>query len=556
MAKIHTLKILNYRSIEKFEQVFSNTNFICLIGRGDSGKTTILNAISAVLSPNWNYNFYDTDFHNGIIENSIEIEVSLFELPIELLTDSKFGLYKRILNNEGEIIDDLLSEESDDNKDILTIKLIVNKDLEPKWYVINDRVHQDNIEISSSDRAKLNVFLISDYFDRHFSWSKGTPLYSLLRQRDFEDETDKIIAEANRKAKETIKQSDSFNSFDSIIANIKKAASSLGLSIDELGALIDFKNTFVNEGNIALHSNGIPYRLNGKGTRRLLSIAIQLELAKQGGIILIDELEQGLEPDRAKFLAKQLKDNNKGQVFMTTHSSNVLVELDAENIYLKNVGSEQLFSFNENFQGCIRNNPDVFFAKKIIVCEGATEIGICRALNDFRIINNDENLAVLGIALADGKGSNFVEYCEYFRKSGFDVCAFCDSDDKAINKKKQNLQNMGVTIVDCDDDKSIEQQLFDDLPWKNVMRLVNYAVEEKSEQSILETTAKSTIKELLDHDSAKTRTLLGVKAKENGWYKRIDHGEKIGRIWFNSISNMEEKTLNIQYDNLISWIHR
>ena len=211
------------------------------------------------------------------------------------------------------------------------------------------------------------MFLVSDYLDRHFSWSKGTPLYSLLRQRNIEVETDKIIADANRKAKDIIKQSDSFNSFDSIIANIKKAASSLGLSIVDLEALIDFTNTFVKEGNIALHSDGIPYRMNGKGTRRLLSIAIQLELVKQGGIILIDELEQGLEPDRAKFLAKQLKDNNQGQVFITTHSSNVLVELDAKNIFLKKIGSEQLFSFNEDFQGCIRKNPEVFFAKKIIV---------------------------------------------------------------------------------------------------------------------------------------------------------------------------------------------
>ena len=68
--------------------------------------------------------------------------------------------------------------------------------------------------------------------------------------------------------------------------------------------------------------------MRGKGTKRLLSIAIQLELAKRGGIILIDELEQGLEPDRAKFLAKCLKDRGEGQVFITTHSSNVIVELD------------------------------------------------------------------------------------------------------------------------------------------------------------------------------------------------------------------------------------
>ena len=123
MAKIHTLKIKNYRGIQKLEQVFADTNFVCLIGRGDSGKTTILQAINIVLYPNWNYTFSDTDFYNGEIDNPIEIEVSLYDLPIELLTDSKFGLHKRLLNSDGKIIDDLSQEDSEDNKDILTIIL-------------------------------------------------------------------------------------------------------------------------------------------------------------------------------------------------------------------------------------------------------------------------------------------------------------------------------------------------------------------------------------------------------------------------------------------------
>ena len=129
MAKIHTLKIKNYRCIEKFEHVFIGSNFVCLIGRGDSGKTTILNAISAVLSPNWNYNFYDIDFYKGNIDNPIEIEVTLFDLPTDLLTDSKYGLYKRLLNSDNNIIDDILSEELEDTQDALTINFIVNKEL-------------------------------------------------------------------------------------------------------------------------------------------------------------------------------------------------------------------------------------------------------------------------------------------------------------------------------------------------------------------------------------------------------------------------------------------
>src|SRR6056297_1648080 len=113
MAKIHSLKILNYRGIKEFEQEFKDSDFICLIGRGDSGKTTILHAINAVLTPNWNYTFNDTDFHNGDLDQPIKIEVNLYDLPIELLTDSKYGLYKRLLNSKGEIIDDLTQSESE-----------------------------------------------------------------------------------------------------------------------------------------------------------------------------------------------------------------------------------------------------------------------------------------------------------------------------------------------------------------------------------------------------------------------------------------------------------
>tara|TARA_R110002050_G_scaffold113401_2_gene228117 strand:+ start:3013 stop:4683 length:1671 start_codon:yes stop_codon:yes gene_type:complete len=556
MAKIHTLKIKNYRCIKNFKQVFNDAAFVCLIGRGDSGKTTMLNAISAVLSPNWNYSFSDTDFYSSNVNKPITIEVTLYDLPPGLLTDSKFGLYKRIINRENQIIDDILNKESKESRDALTIRLKVNEDLEPRWYVVNKREHQEDIEIHSSDRAKLNVFVISDYLDKHFSWGKGTPLYSLLKLTEVDIETEKILSEANRKAKNSIKESGSFGSFNDIIKNIKEAATKIGLSTGELEAFIDFRNELVKEGNITLHSGDIPFRLSGKGTKRLLSIAIQLELAKHGGIILIDELEQGLEPDRAKFLAKYLKDNNGGQVFVTTHSNNVLVEMEAENIYLKSNGTKHLFSFSEDFQGCIRKNPEAFFAKKVIVCEGATEIGICRALNNFRIENDDENLALLGVALADGTGSNFVQYCKTLKQAGLDVCAFCDSDEKGINKKKSKMKEMGITIVDCDNNNSIEQQLFRDLPWGIAVKMVRYVIREKTENSVLSVTGKASLDELFDQDTIENRVLLGEKAKEYGWFKRIDHGERIGKYWFNSIEELENKTIKRQYDELSTWIDK
>lgn len=557
MSKIHTLKIKNYKGIKEFKHVFNSQFFICLIGRGDSGKTTILQAIAAVLSPNWDVKFYDTDFYNGDTGNPIVIEASLYDLPFDLLSESKYGLYKRILNSDNQIIDDFLEEEPD-SKDILTIRLIVKEDLEPKWYIINNRESQEDIEIRANDRAKLNAFIISDYIDRHFSWGKGTPLYSLLKKNGDEIDTDKIIIDASRKAYNSIKDRDVFDSFNNLVDNIKESALNLGLSLEDMKALIDFKNLLVKEGSIALHDKSdIPIRLKGKGTKRLLSIAIQLELVKEeGGIILIDEIEQGLEPDRAKFLVTHLKNKNRGQVFITTHSNNVLVELDVKDIFLKKEAEKGLITFDGDFQGCLRNNPNAFFARRVIVCEGATEVGICRALNNHRINNERDNLELLAISLVDGTGNSFVKYCLMFKEAGFDVCAFCDSDEKKINERKQEMLQKNIKVIDCSDDNAIEQQLFYDLPWEKVMGLLEYVIGVHGEQSIFDQLSINSLDEL--NDNKEDRKKIGQKAKhnDNAWFKNINHGEELGRIWFGSLDEIEGTRLKEEYNALMTWIDK
>ena len=74
MSHIHRLIIYNYRGIKHLDCDFGDENLIILIGRGDSGKTTILNAIHAVLSPSWNMTFNDLDFHEQDLSKPIIIE--------------------------------------------------------------------------------------------------------------------------------------------------------------------------------------------------------------------------------------------------------------------------------------------------------------------------------------------------------------------------------------------------------------------------------------------------------------------------------------------------
>ena len=74
MARIHELKIKNFRGIRNFSYSFGATNLICLIGRGDSGKSTILDAISYVLSSSWNLTFFDSDFYKCKTDTPIEMD--------------------------------------------------------------------------------------------------------------------------------------------------------------------------------------------------------------------------------------------------------------------------------------------------------------------------------------------------------------------------------------------------------------------------------------------------------------------------------------------------
>lgn len=565
MSKIHTLKISNFRWIENFEQIFKS-NFICLIWRWDSWKTTILDAISCVLSPNWNLTFYDSDFFNCDISKSIEIEASLYEIPEKLLQDSKFWLHIKWLNTSTGLIEE---EIQDEQIPILTIKLIVTSDLEPKWYVINGR-QEEPIEIKANDRAIFNVFLVSDYVERHFSWNSGTPLYSLLKEEWGDAHKTSIVLESLRTAKENI-DAESFSHFDNVIEKVKISASKLWLNISDFSTTIDFKDIVVKESKVSLHENDIPFRLKGKWTKRLLSIAIQNELVKAGWIVLIDEIEQWLEPDRVQHLVSTLKTENLGQIFITTHSSEVLVELSYRDLYLKK-NNTNLTTFNETLQWCLRKSPEAFFAKKIIICEWATEIWICRSFNNFRIWQWKDNMAFLGIKLVDGTWSWLEAYCNGLIESGYKVCLFCDSDDITwINTKKVWFRSKGINIIDWSEWKSLEEDIFNNIPYNIADDLFNLAIDlrlldhgDKAREEI-ERSFRDSINSWLSIDlpekleesnfNGEVSTILWKKAKDKEWFKTIFKWEKLWDILFSNIGTLDTwNIIKTNFEELSNWI--
>lgn len=480
MTKIIKLEIKNYKGIKELTLNFpKDQSLICFIGRGDTGKTSILEAISAVLSPNWNLNFYDTDFYNCDTTKTIEVLVSLIEFPRKLSSESKFGLYLRSFNiQNNEISDDIFSNEGN-SLDVLTIKLTVEEMLEPQWVVTTSRSQEDK-PISATDRSLLNCYMISDYVDKHFSWNKGNPLYALLKINGSEENlSNNVILKQLREVRNSIDK-ENFNGLKDATEKVIEQASKLGINIYNIGTTVDVKELVSKEARISLHEEEVPFRQKGKGSKRLTSLAIQSALVREGGIMLIDEIEQGLEPNRIKQAVRTLKEIPVGQVFITTHSRDAITELGVQPLILvkKNEKTSEIevCALNKNIdderlQKVLRACPEAFFAKKVIVCEGATEIGICRALDEWRQSQNKTSMSFNECAYVDGTGSVLklrVEEIFPLIKTSL----FCDSDNKTINEFKNNLEN--VKVFSCQDGYNTEQQIFQDLPSESLKEVFEY----------------------------------------------------------------------------------
>ncbi len=515
-----------------------------------------------VLSSNWKLSFYDSDFYNQNTSKPIIIEATITDLDEKLQTKYLYSL--RGVDKFGRIRDDMENDEAENFATALTIRLQVNDDLEPNWYLYKG-TEDTLISISASDREKCGLFYISDYSDRQFSLSRSNPLYTYikhLQEAEKDSEKDSALLNILREAKTKIDTAVA-TKFNESLKTIRTHTVRLGANIGDVEALLDQRDFTLKENNVCLYENAIPLRLKGKGTKRLLSIAIQMVNTSSNGIILIDEIEQGLEPDRVQHLVKTLKNYSNYQFIFTTHSSNVVTELGVSDLCIMRYKANRLLDIPKTIamQKCVRHNSEALFARKIIIGEGATEVGLCRALNENRMTNGKESMSYLGIKILDGTGNSAVEYAEKLNKLGFKIAFLCDYDEANTNLKKQSLKDMGVAVFDCKEGKAIEEQIFDDLTWNGIKNCLNFYIKKKETnikglyEQVYPDKQKDYTEDWLEKNTVELRQLFGKRAKKKSWYKDVTSGMFLGSEIFGNINNMDEKRhLRQLLTNISVWI--
>lgn len=116
------------------------------------------------------------------------------------------------------------------------------------------------------------------------------------------------------------------------LKTVTDTANGLGVSVGSgATALLDAHSVSFGDGAISLHNAaGIPLRSLGTGSTRLLIAGLHRAAANTANIVLVDEIEYGLEPHRLTRLLGSLgakETSTPLQVFMTSRSPVVLRRL-------------------------------------------------------------------------------------------------------------------------------------------------------------------------------------------------------------------------------------
>lgn len=549
--RIRHLRVANFRGIQNLTWTLG-PRMVCLVGQNDATKSAILDAIELGLWPRSNYPVTDTDFFDADVANPICVEITVGEIPLELIAEDKFGLYLRGFSDAGGLVDD----PGVGLDPVVTVQCKITAELEPTWNLIKNSQPEPR-HVSWRDREKLGAARLGTDVDRHLTWCRGSALVKLTAGGN---SLSQMLANVSRAARTVVSDAE-LPDLEAAASTAKTSATRMGAMFGDLNPGLDAVGMSLGNSVFGLHEDRIPLRLWGTGTKRLAALAIQQSGTGAASILLLDEVEYGLEPHRVRHLLKVLGENpdgtarSQGQVILTTHSPMSALTLPvAELAFVRSRNGETTViavdpaSINE-VQAIVRLAPAALFGRKLVVCEGATEVGLCRGLEPFwTATHGGMPPAHIGLVAVDGGGrTKAPNRALALKRVGFDVVVLADSDEP-IEPDCGILNAAGVRTLLWEGGLSTEERLASDLPIASLQEWIAAAVAEFGEDLIVQQVVSFAEADPKPSGvvvtawiqggmtEALVRRAIGRAAKQGktdsgkGWFKNVTLGEQLGGI--------------------------
>ncbi len=461
---INKLVIKNYKLFEMLE-IKMNEKVNIFVGENDAGKTTILEAISIVLTGKINgislINKLNPDLFNNeqrqkyldslktttpIKPPKIDIE-AYFDKPVE---GSQLLKYKGTNNS--------LKEDAYGVK--VSVEFNENYSETYKELLKDNKIDDIPIELYT---VKFNSFAGSDYY---LNTTKDRLIYIDTTKKDYGSALNKFVSSS---VSEYLEDEDKTNLRLAYRSNRKEFNENV--SVKKLNEKFNENYNYNNKdltlklretdidgwkNEMSLSIDGIPFENAGFGTQNIVKSEIVINQNSTVDIIIFEEPETNLSFTNMSKLISKISKNDK-QIFISTHSSYVANKLGLQNLHLISNKSQQSFTsltdatYNYFLKLSGYNTLRLLLANEMILVEGpADELIVQRAYLD----NHGKLPIEFGIDVMAVGGLAFKRYCELATLISKGIKIVTDNDGNYLKVEEKYKDETMVSLY-CEQDNDL-----------------------------------------------------------------------------------------------------
>ena len=419
---IHLLTIKRFRGIQALIWR-PRPGLNVILGGGDVGKTTILDAIALLLSPTNFGTLSDTDYYGRNIQDEFSVE-AVMTLPSDSGIDFQFKpSWPWEWNGADAVVPATDPETAAGQAPVYRLRVRGTDDLELVYEIIQPDGNADSLTAGLRRAIGLVRLGGDDRNDRDLRLVQGSALDRVLSDKGLRSRMATALAATDIKSHLADDKELALTALDSAFIGEKLPH---GLNLSMIGG---YGASIASMVGLTALRDGIPLPLAGwgAGTRRLSALTVAEQNQGQAPVTVVDELERGLEPYRQRTLVQRLRDKGS-QAFATTHSPFVIgAGAGAAFWFVDHKGTIGPLD-GKKIERTRAGDPSVFLSRLAVIAEGATEVGfvtglLARALG--------VPLHTHGIHVSDG-GSNetTLELLEALLEGGLQFAGFADNENK------------------------------------------------------------------------------------------------------------------------------
>ena len=461
---IYHLSIERFRSMKTLSW-HPGKGLNVILGGGDIGKTTILDAIGLLLSPVNPATLSDTDYHARKVEEGFVIE-AIVALPSESKINNQVKpSWPWDWNGKEAVVPAEKGNEGTKSEAVYRMRVCGTADLELTYEIVQPDGETNSFPVALRRTIGLVRLSGDDRNDRDLRLVQGSALDRLLSDKGLRSRLASDLAEHGVKdgltddAKKALKDLDTAFKKESLPDGLDLAINgSQGLSV---AAMI----------GLTADRNGVQLPLTswGAGTRRIAALAIAGQNQGEAPITLVDEVERGLEPYRQRSLMEKLQ-AGKSQVFVTTHSPFSLAAASQASIwYVDHEGKIGTLEPKQTARHR-KTDPETFLSRLTVVAEGETECGFVTALLEKAL---GPSLAQHGVHVSDGGGhESTLGLLEALGDGGLHFGGFADDEDGKHPERWKKVAEKLDTLLFRWTSGCLEENIINAVPNENLETLI------------------------------------------------------------------------------------